>query len=65
MTPLSIDAIERLVGLAKDREICQNKCMLCVTRRPCNCHPGYSLEAAVRVIRLTEAHYELIKKERP
>lgn len=55
--PLPESEIRRIVGLAPDRPICQNRCPDNKERRPCNCFPGFNMDAAVRVVRSMEAHY--------
>ena len=41
--------IIRAAGLDPKREVCHNKCMDHRDRKPCNCYPGYSADAAVRM----------------
>lgn len=57
MTPAPIETIKRIAGLDPAREVCLNKCPIHKERRPCDCYPGISLEAAVRLVRSFEAYY--------
>ena len=58
----SVEEIQRIAGIHPNREKCWVGCDAYKARKACDCYPGISTEAAVRMYKACEKHFKLEAK---